>query len=298
MKVRFTALAPLVLPLVALAAACSSASHAPRSSTQSALGAPGLGKAASFAVLGGSTVTSSGPSTVAGDVGVSPGTAVTGFPPALQTAGSMHAADAVALEAKNDLGTAYDSLAAEPCTRDLSGTDLGGLTLGSGVYCFTSSAQLTGTLTLDAKGKSDAVFVFKTVSKLTTASSASVVLINGGSGCRVFWQVGSSATIATGSSFVGSILALTSIALESGASLDGRALARNGAVTLDDNRIALATCTPSDAGVDAGASDAGPADSGRTDAGPPAADAGPEADAAAETDTAAPPCDDTEGYCY
>ena len=287
---RLTALAPLALPFVAILAACSSASHAPRL-TESALTAPGFGSAATFAVLGGATVTNTGPSTVNGDMGVSPGTAITGFPPGIETGGVMHQADAVALRAQRDVTTAYDGLAAAPCTRTLSGVDLGGLTLGEGVYCFASSAQLTGTLTLDAKGKADAVFIFNTVSTLTTASNASVVMINGGTGCQVFWKVGSSATIGTNTIFVGSIVALTSIALQSGASVDGRALARNGEVTMDDNHVALAACGATDAGTDSGIV----ADSGVGDAGP--GDAGPSADTGG-TDTAPPPCDpDMEGDC-
>ena len=283
MNVRFTALAPLVLPLFALVSACSSASHAPRAKGESALTAPGLGTTETFVVLGGETVTNTGPSTIGGDLGVSPGSAVTGFPPGLQTSGTMHKADAIALQAKADLGIAYDALAAEPCTQNMTSTDLGGLTLGEGVYCFSSSAQLTGTLTLDAGGKADAVFVFKTVSTLTTGSHAKILITNGGSSCHVFWKVGSSATIGTGTTFVGSILALTSIALQTGASLDGRALARNGAVTMDDNHIALSVCgappPPPPPVVDAG-----PSDTGTT-----APDAGAE--------TPAPACDE-EGNCY
>ena len=285
MPSRLTKLAPLVLPLAAGLAACSAPSHASRASAESALTAPGLGTAQSFAVLGGATITNTGLSTVVGDLGVAPGTAVTGFPPGLLTGGSMHVADAIALQAKSDLTSAYDELAAEPCTRDLTGTDLGGLTLGQGVFCFSSSAQLTGTLTLDAKGKPDAVFIFKTVSTLTTASNASEALINGGSGCNVFWKVGSSATVGTNTVFVGSILALTSVALQTGARVDGRALARNGEVTMDDNHVALSTCTAIDAGaIDAGAIDTGEGDSGTADSG--------------IADTATPPCVDTEGYCY
>jgi hypothetical protein len=148
--------------------------------------APSLGTAASFAVLGGSTVTNTGPTKVNGDLGVSPGSAVTGFPPGTVTGGAIHAADAVALQAQNDVTTAYNNLAGQACTADLTGQDLGGKTLISGVYCFTSSAQLTGTLTLNAQGNAAAVFIFKTVSTLTTASSSSVLVINGGSGATYF----------------------------------------------------------------------------------------------------------------
>ena len=170
-------------------------------------------------------------------MGVSPGSAVTGFPPGLIVGGTIHAADAAALDAQNSVTTAYNALASQPCTRDLTGQDLGGLTLTPGVYCFSSSAQLTGTLTLNAEGNSNATFIFKIGSTITTASGSSVVVINGGPLCNVFWQVGSSATIGTGTSFLGNILALASITMNTGATLTGRALARNGAVTLQSNAI-------------------------------------------------------------
>jgi type VI secretion system secreted protein VgrG len=194
----------------------------------------------SFAVLGGSTVTNtSTPTTVIGNLGVSPGSAVTGFPPGIVTGGTIHAADAVAAEAQSELVTTYDNLANTACGTDLTGQDLGGKTLTPGVYCFSTSAQLTGTLTLDAQGNPNAVFVFKIGSTLTTASAASVLLINGGSNCGVFWQVGSSATLGTGTALLGTIVALTSITLNTGASVSGRVLARNGAVTLDNSHVAV-----------------------------------------------------------
>ena len=197
-----------------------------------------LGTAQNFGVLGGSTVTNTGATTVNGNVGVSPGSAVTGFPPGVVSGGSIHSNDAVAQQAQNDLTTAYNNIATTPCTVDLTGQDLGGLTLTPGVYCYTSTAQLTGALTLDALGNPNALFLFKIGSALTTASGSSVTVINGGSSCnRVFWQVGSSATIGTGSTFAGDILALSSITLTTGANTSGRALARNGAVTLDTNHV-------------------------------------------------------------
>jgi hypothetical protein len=198
-----------------------------------------LGTAQNFGVLGGSTVTNTGATTVNGNVGVSPGSAVTGFPPGVVVGGSIHSNDAVAMQAQNDLTTAYNNIAATPCTVDLTGQDLGGLTLTPGVYCFSSSAQLTGALTLDALGNPNALFLFKIGSTLTTASSSTVTVINsGGNSCnKAFWQVGSSATIGTGTSFAGDILALTSITLTTGANTAGRALARNGAVTLDTNNV-------------------------------------------------------------
>ena len=194
----------------------------------------------SFAVLGGSTVTNtSTPTTVNGNLGVSPGSAVTGFPPGIVTGGTIHAADATAAQAQSDLTTTYNNLANTACGTDLTGQDLGGKTLVPGVYCFSTSAQLTGTLTLDAQGLANAVFIFKIGSTLTTASAASVLRINGGSDCGVFWQVGSSATLGTGTTLLGSIVALTSITLNTGASVSGRVLARNGAVTLDDSHVTV-----------------------------------------------------------
>ena len=146
--------------------------------------APGLGSAASFAVLGGQTVTNTGPTTIFGDLGVSPGAAITGFPPGSVTAGATHAADAVALQAQSDVTIAYNALAAQACTADITGQDLGGQTLTQGVYCSSSAGQLTGALTLDAQGNAAAVFIFKMASTLTTASASSVSVINGGTGLQ------------------------------------------------------------------------------------------------------------------
>ena len=201
-----------------------------------------LGMAADFAVLAGSTVTNTGSSVIdRGHVGVSPGSAITGFPPGTVVSPfTMHAGDTVAVQAQNDLATAYNAAVGLVPTQVLSGQDLGGLTLQPGVYFFSSSAQLTGSLSLNALGDPNAQFVFQIGSTLTTASNSSVVTINGGSepGCTVFWQVGSSATLGTHTAFEGHILAAESITLNTGATiLDGSALARNGAVTLDTNGI-------------------------------------------------------------
>lgn len=201
-----------------------------------------LGTAGNFAVLAGSTVTNTGSTIInGGNVGVSPGTAITGFPPGtVNPPYTTHSADAVASQAQSDLGHAYSVAAGLAPTQDLTGTDLGGLILTPGVYFFSSSAQLTGKLTLDDQGNSNAQFVFQIGSTLTTASNASVTTINGGSTppCDIFWQVGSSATLGTGTAFEGHILALTSITMKTDATiLDGSALARNGAVTLDTNTI-------------------------------------------------------------
>ncbi len=206
---------------------------------------PPLGTTQTFAVLGGSTVTNTGATVLNGDLGVWPGLAITGFPPGVVN-GTTHAGDAVALQAQSDLVTAYNDLAGQACDTDLTGQNLGGLTLPAGVYCFSTSAQLTGTLTLDAQGDANAVFVFQIGSTLTTASSSVVQIINGGSNCNVFWQVGSSATIGTGTAFEGSILALTSITLNTSANVAGQLLARNGAVTLDTSTVDVcaAVCPP------------------------------------------------------
>jgi Ice-binding-like/PEP-CTERM motif len=195
-----------------------------------------LGTAGSFAVLAGSTVTNTGPTTIQGNVGVSPGTAITGFPPG-SVNGTIYSAGTVAAQAQSDLTTAYNFAAGEAATATLTGTDLGGLTLLPGVYFFASTAQLTGTLTLDNTSNANALYVFQIGSTLTTASSSSVDFTNGFDD-NVFWQVGSSATLGTNTAFEGNILALTSITLTTGATiLDGSALARNGAVTLDTNTI-------------------------------------------------------------
>src|SRR4051812_43298583 len=166
-----------------------------------------LATAGNFSVLAGSTVTNTGSSVIdGGDVGVSPGTAITGFPPGtILPPFTMHAGDAVAIQAQNDLTTAYNTAAGLAPTQDLTGQNLGGLTLTPGVYSFSSSAQLTGTLTLNDLGNPNAQFVFQIGSTLTTASNSSVVTINGGPmpGCTVFWQVGSSATLGTGTAFEG-----------------------------------------------------------------------------------------------
>lgn len=200
-----------------------------------------LGTAASFAVLAGSTVTNTGTSDIVGNVGVSPGSAITGLPPGSFT-GTEYAADAVALLAESNLTTAYNTAAGEACGTNLTNQDLGGMTLLPGVYCFDSSAQLTGTVTLNTEGELNPLFVFQIGSTLTTASNSSVGFINdGGLGDNnVFWQVGSSATLGTTTSFAGDVLALTSITLNTGTNIQcGSALAQNGAVTLDTNDISI-----------------------------------------------------------
>jgi Ice-binding-like len=193
---------------------------------------PRLGTAANFAVLAGSAITNTGPTVISGGVGLFPGTAISGFPPGV--ASTRHQTDAVARGAKDAIVTAYNDLASWRPTRSLTGQDLGGMTLTPGVYTFSSSAQLTGTLTLSGNG----IFIFRTGSSLTTASNSRVLVTNGANGCGVYWKVGSSATLGSGTQFKGTIVALTSITIVTGATiLPGRALARNGAVTMDTNRI-------------------------------------------------------------
>ena len=205
--------------------------------------APPLGNSDSFAVLAGTSVTNTGNTTISGDLGVSPGNTITGFPPGT-VVGTTHGADAAASAAQTDVTTAYNNLASQPFDADLSGQDLGGRTLTAGVYHFSTSAQLTGTLTLDALGDPAAVFIFQMGSTLTTADNSSVLVINGGQDCNVFWQVGSSATLGINSTFAGNILALTSITVQSGATISGRTLARTGTVTLDTNTVSVCSLFP------------------------------------------------------
>lgn len=212
--------------------------------------APTLGTAQSFAVLAGTpNVTNTGPTVITGDLGIHPGSEVTGFPPGIVIGGTTHAANAVALQAKNDLVAAYDALDAQGCDQTFpNAADLVGLTLGPGVYCSASSLFLSGTLTLDAQFNPNAVWVFKTESTLITASASTVRMTNGGQQCNVFWKVGSSATLGTTTTFIGNILALTSISLNTGANVSGRVLARNGSVTMDSNRVAPTACGVPQAG--------------------------------------------------
>lgn len=219
-----------------------------------------LGTANSFAVLGGSAVTNTGSTVVTGNLGLSPDpsmTGITGFYPPGSVTGTIDDGNSAASQAEADALTAYTFAASsvdEPSAVDLSGTNLGGLTLTPGVYSFSSSAQLTGTLILNDEGNPNAVFVFQIASTLTSASGASVVFSDAsGQGGSVFWQVGSSATLGTGTAFAGTILADQSITLNTGTTIGcGRAIALDGAVTMDTNTVSVADtggCAATSSGV-------------------------------------------------
>jgi type VI secretion system secreted protein VgrG len=196
-----------------------------------------LGAAGNVTVLGSSTVTNTGPTTVTGNVALSsPGVSVTGFSPGTIIAGSIHIGDALANQAHADAFDAYNVLAGEAFTTDLSGQNLGGMILTPGVYHFDTSAQLTGTLTLDTTGDPNATFHFQIGTTLTTAPASAIILLNGSS-VNIFWQVGTSATIDVNSVFSGNIIADQSITVNSGSTINGRALAINGAVTLDTTTV-------------------------------------------------------------
>ncbi len=200
-----------------------------------------LGAADSFAILAGSTITNTGSSVINGDLGLSPGSSVTGFPPGTVN-GTQHVTDTGAANAQLALTTAYNNAAGQTPVSTVP-TELGGTTKTAGIYNSADGTfGITGTLTLDAQGDPNAVFIFKTASTLITAGASNIVLANGAQACNVFWQVGSSATLGTNSTFKGNILALTSATLTTGANVEGSVLARNGAVTLDSNTVTKATC--------------------------------------------------------
>jgi hypothetical protein len=202
--------------------------------------APPLGAAQTFVVLGAATVTNAGPTVIVGNLGVSPGTAVTGFPPGTISGGTIHSDDPAATSAQADAHTAYADLLAESCGTNLSGlilgTSVGATTLVPGVYCFAASAQLTGTLTLSGAGP----YIFQIGSTLITATNSAVVLTNGATAANVFWQVGSSATLGVDSVVAGTVLAAVSITVDTGTNVEGRVIALVGAVTLDTNALAAA----------------------------------------------------------
>jgi hypothetical protein len=211
-------------------------------SALAAQGPVGLGTAENFAVLAGSGITNTGATTITGDVGTFPTPSETGFG-SITLTGTNHAGDAVTQGAKNDLVTAYDdAFGRKPVTN--VPVELGGSTLLAGVYK-SGTFGLTGTLTLDAKGDTNAEFIFQAASTVITASNSRVLLLNGADPCRVVWQLGSSATFGTGTRFVGDVLAYTSITATTGATFQGRLLALNGAVTLDHNTITKSNCVAS-----------------------------------------------------
>jgi type VI secretion system secreted protein VgrG len=207
----------------------------------SAATAINLGSATPYAVVAGTTITNTGSSVISGDIGLSPGTSITGFPPGT-VSGTTDAADALSLAAQTSSTAAYGVAASSTPFTTVAGGTLGG-TLAPGVYQSASALALNGPVTLNGGGNPDAVFIFQTGSTLTTASGSAVVLENGAQACNVFWQVGSSATLGTGTSFSGTILAMASVTADTGASVQGRLLAQTGAVTLDDNTVTVPVCS-------------------------------------------------------
>lgn len=226
----------------------------------------GMGTADSFAVLGGSGITNTGATTITGDIGTHPTTTISGLG-SITLDGTNHAGDSVTQGAKTDLVTAYDDAAGRLPVTTVA-TELGGTTKTAGVYDSASGTfEITGTLTLNAEGNADAVFIFLTATTVVTAAGAPgspgsiVALVNGAQACNVYWKVGSSATIGTYSTFIGNVFALTSITANTSATINGRLLARNGAVTLDTNTITKSACAAGTTG--------GPALAALTAAGPP-----------------------------
>jgi hypothetical protein len=231
---------------------------------------PELGTAATYSVLAGQSVTNTGPTVLQHNLGTYPNaaiTAITGFPPG-EVGGEIHRGDGHAQQAQSDLTGAYTRAALQAPDSVLAPV-IENQTLEPGVYRASSSVQINGTLTLDAEGDPDAVWVFQIPSTLITASSSEIILTNGASPCNVFWQVGSSATLGTTSTFVGTIMALTSITANTGATVEGRALARNGSVTLDSNQIFLEGCATSTNGgtTNGGTTNGGTTNGGTTNGG-------------------------------
>ncbi|UQX88993.1 ice-binding family protein [Jatrophihabitans telluris] len=200
-----------------------------------------LGTAASYSVLAGQTVTNTGPSTLSGDLGVSPGTAITGFPPGI-AGGARHSADAVAGLAQSDVSNAYRDAAGRASTQAVAG-DLVGRTLNDGVYTSSGPLALSGTVTFDGRGDPSSVFIVQVASTLITATASHVVAINGAQACHIYWQVGRSATLGTASTFQGTLLAATSVTVTTSTHVKGRALAGTGSVTLDNDVFTAPDCS-------------------------------------------------------
>ena len=230
----------LALPLLAATALALALGTAPAASASAATPDVGMGTAAPYSVLGGQAVTNTGPSTLSGDLGVSPGTALTGFPPGI-VGGSTHSADAVAGLAQADVGIAYNDAAGRASTQAVAG-DLVGRTLHDGVYTSSGPLALSGTLTFDGQGDPSSVFIVQIASTLITATASHVNAVNGAQACHIYWQVGSSATLGTASTFQGTILASTSVSVTTSAHVKGRALARTGSVTLDNDVFTSPDC--------------------------------------------------------
>ena len=200
-----------------------------------------LRSAAAASVIAGAGVTNTGPSVLSLDVDTSPTAAITGFPPGT-TAGTRHPADAVALAAQHDLTSAYNAAASATSTNDVTGVDLSGKTLTQGVYSASSAMTLNGPAPLTLSGNANSVFIFQAGSTLGTGANSSVRITGGVQACNVFWQVGASATLGASSAFAGNILALSSITVADGVTVHGRALARNGSVTLANDTF-TSPCT-------------------------------------------------------
>jgi cytoskeletal protein CcmA (bactofilin family) len=250
MKTRIRNFTALSLALaLAIPAVCSAANKAPSrkatgvntlaTSVQSTVVAPNLGSAGLFVVLGASTVTNTGASVINGNLGLSPGISVTGFPPGILN-GTLHITDPTAAQAQLDLTAAYNDAAGRTLGAIMLAGNLGGLTLVPGLYKSTSSLEISsGDLTLDAQGDANAVYIFDMASTFVSTVGRKIILAGGAQAANIYWQVGSSATLGTSSVFKGNIMALASITVTTGASVEGRLLARTAAVTLDDNAIVV-----------------------------------------------------------
>jgi hypothetical protein len=230
-----------LIPLVAAALTAMAVLGAGPAAASAATPTVELGTAAAYSVLGGQAVTNTGPTTLSGDLGVTPGTATTGFPPGI-VGGSRHSADAAAGIARSDFTIAYDDAAGRASTHAVAG-DLVGRTLVDGVYTASGPLALSGTLTFDGQGDPNSVFIVQVASTLITATASHVVAINGAQACHIFWQVGSSATLGTASTFQGTVMASASVSVTTSVHIKGRVSARTGSVTLDNDVFSAPDCT-------------------------------------------------------